>query len=586
MVEKTFNINDLQHPIYKVLLPDWRKYRLTFRGGTEFIDEYLEQFSKGEDDDDFTARKKITYCPAFSKASVIEVKNSIYQRMVDITRRGGPKSYQEACVGRQNGVDLLNSTMNVFMGTEVLPELLSMGKVGIYIDMQPRRGETIADNVGIRPYVYVYKAEQIRSWTIDQRSEPNQYKSVLLKDTIYIYDEETGLPEGEMEIYRFFYKKDGQVFVRLYNNKSRKVDIYGNIWEVSEDILLEKLTRIPFICLEMEESLLVDIADYQIALLNLASSDMAYAVGANFPFYTEQFDPRLQSPHLKTNIQAGQEALDTDADLATKAPAENINVGPTSGRKYPINTERPAFIHPSPEPMKASMAKQEQLKLEIRLLINLAISNIQPKMASAESKGMDERTLESGLSYIGLLLEDAERQIAVIWAEYEGDNSIATINYPEQYDLRSDEDRRKEAAELRKLLAEIPSDRYQREIAKYIAKIMVGPRITYEDLQKIYKEIDAAKIVNVNPEKILDHVEGGLLDPEAASKALGYPEGSVDKAQKFQAERLALIQKAQTPPGTNGNNPAARGNPDASPIPAAAAELEKEGKEGRGPAKE
>ncbi len=43
--------------------------------------------------------------------------------------------------------------------------------------------------------------------------------------------------------------------------------------------------------------------------------------------------------------------------------------------------------------------------------MNLAVSSLAVR-ASAESKAMDNQGLEAGLSYIGLLLDIAERQIA------------------------------------------------------------------------------------------------------------------------------------------------------------------------------
>src|SRR5215471_2323072 len=571
-----FDINMLRHPYYMQRWPQWLKWRYVYEGGYDFIHQYLEKFSKSEDDDDFAARKKISYAPSFAKAAVNEVKNSIYQRMVDITRVGGSPTYQDSVVGKDGGVDLRGSTMNVFIGMEVLAELLSMGRVGIYVDMPPKMGVTIAENRNIRPYLYVYRTEDIRSWDY---YNTNQFRSVLLRSYIYTHDDVTGLPVGEIEIYRFYYIRDGVVYCRFYNNDSEIIDIQGNPSTIENDIPLN-LTRIPFVMLELDESLLIDIADIQIALLNLASADMAYAIGANFPFYTEQFDPRYSSPHLKRP--------DTDG---VPTSSEDLDLGPSSGRRYPIGTERPAFIFPSSEPMRASMDKQEQLKLEIRLLINLSIANIRPKMASAESKGMDERTLESGLSYIGLILEDAERRVAEIWAEYENPRNpinIASVNYPEQYDLRSDADRRREAKELRELLSDIPSDLYKRELAKLIAKIMLGSRVSIETLRKIFKEIDNAEVIDVDPKQLLDDVDKGLVDPKTASEARGYPEGSVDKAQTYQSERLALIQKAQTPLNGQGQgdgqpiNPAARGNPDAAVNPTDAAKLEKVGKPGRG----
>jgi hypothetical protein len=49
----------------------------------------------------------------------------------------------------------------------------------------------------------------------------------------------------------------------------------------------------------ISDSLLADAADYQIALLNLNSADLGFALKANYPVYTEQVDWRSESPHLK-----------------------------------------------------------------------------------------------------------------------------------------------------------------------------------------------------------------------------------------------------------------------------------------------
>lgn len=581
MAELDISIHSLLHPIYARRLRYWQKWRLTYEGGEYFKDYYLERFSKGEDIDAFKQRKKVSYCPSFAKAAVVEVKNSIYQRMVDIKREGGSKTYTEAVAGRDNGVDMLGSSMNVFMGVEVLPELLALGRVGIYVDMPPKRGMTLAENQNVRPYLYVYRTEDIRAWDYDETPAPNLFRSVLLRDYVYTYDPYTRLPMGEEERYRYYFIDNGAVFVKFYNYESKPIDIEGNPLLIDEPTLLPGLTRIPFVMVELEDSLLVDIADYQISLLNLASADMAYAIGANFPFYTEQYDPKYRSPFTR---QPAETTVDDEGNpMIVTPPNENLDVGPTSGRRYPVGTERPAFIFPSPEPMKASMEKQEQLKREIRLLINLAITNIQPKMASAESKGFDERTLESGLSYIGLILEDAERQVASLWSMYESDKSIATVKYPERYDLRSDADRRKEASDLRKLLGDVPSQTYQKEIAKQVAAIMLGARVDSNTMKKILKEIDTAEVVNVIPDQLLNDVKAGLVDPETASLARMYPEGTVEKAQEYQAKRLKLIQEAQTPKSEQTmGNPAARGIPDASVNPDGEADLEKEGKPGRG----
>ncbi len=585
-VVATIPISQVIHPLYRRRELAWHKWRLCFEGGDLFIDEYLQQFSKSEEKEDFAARKRMTYSPSFAKAAIIEVRNSVYQRLADISRSGGSPSYQDAMGGLNGGVDNLGSSMNTFMGTEILEELLVMGRVGIYVDMPPVNGPTMADNTGVRPYLYAYRAEDIRSWADDETPLKNQYKAVLLRDIAYTHDNPLGLPSGETERYRYYWRDDnGDVWVQFYSITGTKIGPDG---EPEMGAIKLDLKRIPFVTLDLNNSLMCDIANYQIAMLNLASTDMAYATGANFPFYTEQFDSREGASHLKQAGDYSEENIDPEVGGVivddNNVPNNDVAIktGPASGRKYGKGLERPGFVHPSSEPMKASMEKQKQLMMEIRLLINLTIAELQAKGASAESKGLDDRTLESGLSYIGLIMEDGERQVADIWHQYEKSKAEYAIQYPSRYSLRTQADIDAEVKQLKEQLSTVPSITYQRTLAKRIAELLVGHRVTLEDLKKIYSEIDKAKVVVILIEKIEKDVAGGYLDPELAAELRGYPVETVKKAQTFRIERIKETQLAQTKgagfgkaegapgdanPADGLKNPAARGNPDLSANP-------------------
>jgi len=190
---------------------------------------------------------------------------------------------------------------------------------------------------------------------------------------------------------------------------------------------------------------------------------------------------------------------------------------------------------------------------------------LQAKMASAESKGYDERSLESGLSYIGLELENGERKIAKFWAAYENvrNPQQATVNYPEKYTLRSEEDRRKDADQLEKLMPAIPSLTFRKEVSKQIVDLTLGVRVSRETLDKINQEIDKAKQIDTDWQAIASDVQNGLVSNDTASQARGYPTGEAEKAAKDHADRLKRIQEAQTPPSENQPaSPAARGLAD------------------------
>ena len=495
------------------------KWRLAYEGGRPFVTRYLEQFSLRETDAEFQKRRDVSYCPRFAGSCIDEIKNSIYQRIVDVTRLGGTESYRESIQGHKGGVDLNGNSMNSFIGCVVLAELLVMGRVGVYVDMPPAPTLMTQD---IRPYLYSYKYEDICNWVRDP-SDPLRYQSVLLRDYTYSYDDK-GFPTATLERYRHLWLENGKVHCTLYNAS----------YEAEITTILD-LPKIPFIIIDLSESLMKNIADYQIALLNLASSDLYYALKGNFPFYTEQFDPAsLGSPYLRTEITEQEDV------------GREVRVGTSTGRAYPKGTDRPQFIAPPSDPLKASMAKQEQLKEEIRLLLNLAIANLRPQRESAESKRVDNQSLESGLSYIGLTLETAERAIAETWGLYEKYTENVTIKYPKEYSLKTDQERRDEARELDELRLKIPSVTYQKEISKIMANILLSHKVGRLAIEAIEDEIDTAPCVTGDPKSIREDVEAGILDIELASQLRLYPPGTATKAKIDHAERLSRIKIAQS----------------------------------------
>lgn len=572
-------ISDLRHPQYVLNQENWEKWRLTYLGGNRFLKRYLKKFSRREDDQDFVGRREISYVPAFAKSAINEVRNSIFQRMQDISRNDGPASYKAALSGQTGGVDLLGSAMNTFIGRDILPELLSMARVGVYVDMPPTSGTSTLAEKGIRrPYLYWYKAEDIRSWAMQDGSvgDPTEFKALLLRDSTYDIDEHWVLPYEVTTRYRYLWidPSDGLVHCEFYKQDGDL--IYPDGYESGQEIILP-ISRIPFVMFELSDSLLADTADYQISLMNLASSDMNFALKSNFPFYTEQWDQLSDTAYFKPPGPGGQVGTSqTSIDAVNASVIVNMEktrearVGSASGRRYPKGLERPGFIAPPQDSMQTSMAKQQQMKSEIRELVLQAVSNLESARPGAENnQQMNMEGLASGLSYIGCELEHGERKIAGFWSMYE-DVDPATINYPKQYSLLSEEDRREQAKDLKDLMPMVPSITFRRSVSKRIVNIVLGSKISESDLKKIEAEIDSDPVVLGDPAVIEQDVVNGLVDLETASAARGYPKGCVAKAKVEHAERLATIAEHQAKPnlaassGGSSGDPAARGVKDAS----------------------
>ena len=539
-------LSDLRHPSYDDSYLDWYKWRLTQESGDEYINQYLKKLSTRESTADFTNRKEISYIPAFAKAAVTEIKDSIFQRIADVTRKGGSESYVQAVNGLDGGIDQAGTTMNSFIGKFLLDELLVMSKVGVFIDMPVLGGNTIEDQKGARPYIYQYCAEDILNWETERRNEV-VYTKLLLRELVYSKDPNTGLPIDTAYRYRFLWEENGTVYSQFFDENSIPIDSEGfeGVYVTSV-----KMPSIPFVLFELPDSLLADVANYQIALLNLASSDIAYALKSNFPFYVEQFDPRVDNLYQRP----GGHEIGTDVSIikpgtredSTTAKSYEVEVGTMSGRRVPKGLDMPEYIHPSSEPLKASMAKQEELKTDIRMLVKLAVSNLSPKMASAESKSFDERSLEAGLSAIGLELEHGERNIAKFYQLYaDSSKDPPTVIYPQKYSLQSDKEKRQEAKDLHESIKSNPSVTYKKEAYKIISDTYVGSKVSQETREKINAEIDAAEVVYSDWEELNRDIELNLIDPETASQGKGYPEGVVEKAQEAHAERVKRIAESQ-----------------------------------------
>jgi len=517
-------LSTLVHPLYAEMSEQWLKWRLTLASGEDFKETYLKKFSLRETEEDFQDRLELTYVPAFAKINLYEIRNAIFQRAIDIIRKGGSPSYVEAVAGQQGGVDLSSTTLSAFLEQDVILELLAMARVGIYVDMPVLQGDTLLDKGTLHPYLYIYPTESIKSWLY---GSDQKLQKVLLFQKKYTYDELTGLPLDYIDIYRYMEKTEQGVSVKDYNENDELI---------TQSVL--QIPEIPLVIAEISDSLFTDVADYQIAMMQLASSDMIYACKSNFPFYTEQYDARAQQ--MKQQISV-------DGTAAAKVGSRvEIETGTRQGRLYPLGTERPGFIHPSPEPLRASMEKQEHMKEEIRQLMMLSLSNIKSKMASSESKTIDNEGLEGGLACLGMVLEATERQIAAIWNMYEGYSGEITITYPKTYSLKSDNERIVEAEKKMKLLVTLPTVEAQRELMKDIVHTLIGHKISQTSLETIYAKIDTLTTLNIDPTILVKDVEAGILDNELCADLRGYPKGTIEKARQDHADRLARISIAQS----------------------------------------
>lgn len=556
----TLAISEIRHETYDSSL--WEEWRLCAKGGKDFLNKFLVKMSERETAKDFELRKQITYVPAFSKGAIYDVRNSLAERLGEVTRDGGPKSYSTAITGQNGGVDRQNSNMTTFIVEEVLFDLLVVSRVGVYIDRMPLSSGSIKEAQQKSPYLYKVSAENILNWRFDDNMKLitlliRRYEPVL---------NDFGLIEDYQEVFRLF-QLNNDVIVTDYVVMSEKGQYRNEI--IRQQTL--KLDAIPFVFFELTDSLMRDISGYQIAMLNLASSDMNHVVRANSPFYVEQYDQRSEAPWIRDSIITDGSEASAEAGNYPAGRSEEIQVGVTKGRRVPMGVEMPKFIAPPGEPLRVSMEKQKKLEDEILKLINLAVINARPTRISAEARVMEERGRDAGLSYIGLELERGEQEIANIWASYERSESAKVI-YPRRFAYRSEAEVHEEADKLIALKDKISSATFRRRIAKRVATLIFGPMISSEELKQIHDEIEENPTVVADYEAISQDIESGLVSREMASLIRGYPSGQAKMAEKERVKRMQQIAKSQS---SNLINPAARGVPELSTEPKREAKEEK-----------
>lgn len=564
MSNLSFSIADVRHPDYLFYSTEWEEWRDTFKGGEDYLCRYLKTYSSKETTEEFNIRKECTPIPTFAKAAVLDIRNSIFQRLTDVQRTGGTEKYNTAMAGEGAGVDRKGSSMNSFIGIDVLTEILVMGRVGIYVDAPSKVPTTMAQEAR-SPYLYHYRVEDILSWTLDDDAEDGTFKAVLLRDHAIEFNtvfDGVQLPAGRKTQFRFVWKGDDGIVRCRFLDEEKKTIFFP---ESDESGALELgIPIVPFIMADIGDSLLTDVSSYQKALLNLVSGDVNWALMSNAPFLTIQDNLRTVGAHLKKTadspVPGGQPAKNREETIGAK------------GRYYDSGMDRPEYIAPPTAPLEASMKLQEKLEDDIRKLINLAVTNkAGSRTESAEAKKLSSQGLEAGLSYIGMVMQQAEQAISRYWSMYENVKipQTAVVSYPDRYILKEDMERIAEAEALLKLSDRIPGREIKTAVNKMVVSALLVGKVDTSSINKVMKEIDTIGFTTSAIDDVIAAQEAGLISDELASSALGIKKGEVEKAKKDRADRAVAVLEAQTKVsdqqpggGQTPTNPASRGLPE------------------------
>lgn len=538
-----YNIFD-RSPLFPTLA-DVNQWRLCYDGGNAFREQFLTRRiayeatanggwkpneSESEPWQDFAERKSKTPIPTYAKREINKLKNKMVQRFADIIYRGGSDALKKAIKGEDKGVDNRNKSMNDFIGSDILPDMLVVGKIGVFVDFPENPGETLADLKAnrARPFMYTYPVEEIHQLVRSDRGDSSDWKYVSFYDRTF----EKGAAGETVEkcYYRAFWKDsiDGKVQYQRYNDTGVEDGPQREL----------PLTEIPFVLFDIGDSLIKDACSYQIQLLNLISNDTAYCLQANYPFMVRQRD--------KNNTGAFQSGSD---DATVKA-------GEKKGLWYDKGLDAPQFIAPPSKPIEASIAMRQESKKEIAEIVT---DSLQDVAGTTEGIG-------AGLSFIGSRLQLGVQRLFSHWAAYESVSptarTVATVNVPEQWIQRPMLERIEECEKLAALQFSVPSTNAKKETAKFIVDTLGKDVYPLDKVDAIKKEIDSAAYCVGDPKTVLELKNAGVMSAETSALAVGCKADEAAKAKADQAERVALANAAQGAENANG-----RGNPDGKADP-------------------
>lgn len=506
-----YNILGWRFPLYEEYQTELELYRLAYVSGRQFLNRYLVKYTDRESDEAFAARLDMTYVPSFARMLVTNVAEQLSQRLCDVRRRGD-RGYVNVMAGEEFGVDYSGRTMNDYLAQYIIPEMLVKGRVGVFIDMPANITGNLAADVGKHPYLVYYQAEQI--WNYSFRDSNCTGLLVAANTNTY----EKGMCVGlGVEYRRYSVSSAGMLLEKFVKNeKSGSYDL------ISEN-LVPGLYKVPFVMFDIGDSLMKDIARYQVAMMNLSSSDISFLWHGNFPLYTEQRNQKETNFAKWTGNKEGE------------APAREI--GAMQGVSYPVGTERPGWINPSSEPLMASMKKQESMVQDMYTLLNNNFAMIAGRHASAESKREDKTSQEAGMTAIGRILEAGEKGIIRAWEYYTGETG--TVCYPENMALKTHRDRREECTEILNLSDRMPSYLGKKELLKVAAMVL------YTEPEEIVAEIEKNKYTVSVGDQIRADLESGIVDCRTASLARGYDPSIVEMAKLEKIQQVRAIYEAQ-----------------------------------------
>lgn len=139
------------------------------------------------------------------------------------------------------------------------------------------------------------------------------------------------------------------------------------------------------------------------------------------------------------------------------------------------------------------MRKQDDLTKRIYETLSLYYRSVRGVYQSDNSRTEDQR---NGLNGIALELARGELEVARFFCLYDGiDSTTCSVQYPRDFDTRTDTERVNECKELSKMCDAIPSLTAKKVLLKRMANNLLVNYATHAELSAIGSEIDGLLMI-------------------------------------------------------------------------------------------
>ena len=460
------------HPNYLKYSKLWKFYTESYVGGEDYFESHLVQYYK-EGDTSYSNRLKRAYRENYSKAVIDTINSYLFKEPA--TRHLGDERLEKFFMN----IDGHGKDIGQFMKSASIMSSI-LGRVYVITDKTKLPADKVTgtkrDDLESSCYCYFVSPACVKDVAFDNFG---RVKWAIIEES-YRDDDDPETSSGDIETRTRVWGKDGWV---LYGENGEKIDFGTYDFKYPPITYIDTGEKVD---LYNGTSVISDIAYMDKAIFNNLSrldniiSDQTFSQ-LIFPIEGLVVEEILRDKDLK--------------DKYLKLAIGNVLF-------YSAQTEaKPEYISPDASQAEVILATIKHQIRQVYASIGLQPPDTESNdYKSGVSKQYDFDKLNKLLASKADNIELAERQIIESFNNWMGTSFEATINYPDEFDIRSLADEIILGQEL--MLLDI-SETFNKVIQKNIT-MKALPKEGKDTIEKILKEIEAKKESSIEDELDFD----------------------------------------------------------------------------------